>query len=123
MNEFIEQFLVESRELVEQASADLLALEENPADSEKLDGVFRVFHTLKGSAGIVDFVAMAKATHAAEDILAAVRAGKAKISRGLISDCLACLDLVTQWLDARAATGEISADADAAAESMAQRFM
>src|ERR1700679_593841 len=112
MDEFLEQFLAESRELVEQASADLLALEENPADSEKLDGAFRAFHTLKGSAGIVEFAAMASATHAAEDILAAVRAGKAKISRALISDCLACLDLVTQWLDAMAITGENPADAD-----------
>ena len=31
MNEFIEQFLVEARELVEQATADLLALEATPA--------------------------------------------------------------------------------------------
>ena len=55
MNEFVEQFLLESRELVEQATADLLAVEENPGDSERLDGAFRAFHTLKGSAGIVDF--------------------------------------------------------------------
>ena len=122
MNEFIEQFLTESRELVEQASADLLALEENPADSERLDGAFRAFHTLKGSAGIVDFAAMTKATHAAEDVLAAVRAGNAQITRPMISDGLACLDLVTQWLDAMAVNGEIPADAEAAAESMARRL-
>ena len=54
MNEFLEQFLVECRELIDQATADLLALEENPGDGEKLDGAFRAFHTLKGSAGIVD---------------------------------------------------------------------
>ena len=31
MNEFLEQFLLEARELVEQATDDLLALEESPA--------------------------------------------------------------------------------------------
>jgi two-component system chemotaxis sensor kinase CheA len=58
MNAFIEQFLLESREHVEQATTDLLALEKDPGDKALLDGVFRAFHTLKGSAGIIDFTAM-----------------------------------------------------------------
>ena len=37
MNEFIDQFLIESRELVEQATDDLLALEKSPHDAERLD--------------------------------------------------------------------------------------
>jgi two-component system chemotaxis sensor kinase CheA len=45
VNEFLEQFLIEARELVEQATADLLALEERPGDTERLDGTFRAFHT------------------------------------------------------------------------------
>ena len=32
MNEFVEQFLLESRDLVAQATDDLMALEETPAD-------------------------------------------------------------------------------------------
>ena len=67
MNEFIEQFLLEARELVEQATGDLLALEENPGRADRIDSVFRAVHTLKGAAGIVDFAAMARALHAAED--------------------------------------------------------
>ncbi len=122
MNEFIEQFLLESRELVEQATGDLLALEENPGDSERLESAFRGFHTLKGSAAIVDFNAMATATHAAEDILARVRSGQMQISRGLISDCLSCLDLVVQWLDSMQVDGQIPADSEARAAKMAQRF-
>ena len=69
MNEFVEQFLIEGRELVAQGNDDLLALEEHPDDRERLDGAFRGFHTLKGAAGIVDFVAMSRALHAAEDVL------------------------------------------------------
>ncbi len=122
MNEFIEQFLLESRELVEQATADLLAIEENPGDTERLDSAFRAFHTLKGSAGIVDFAAMAKASHSAEDVLATVRSGKAPVSRQLISDCLTCLDLILQWLDAMQIDGQIPARADAEANAIAKRF-
>jgi two-component system, chemotaxis family, sensor kinase CheA len=47
MNEFVEQFLLESRELVAQATDDLMALEDTPGDRERLDGAFRAFHTLK----------------------------------------------------------------------------
>ena len=54
MNEFTEQFLIEARELTEQASADLLRLEEQPQDRETLERAFRAFHTLKGAAGIME---------------------------------------------------------------------
>ena len=100
MNEFLEQFLVEARELVEQVTADLLALERDPGDRASLDGSFRAFHTLKGGAGIVDFAAMGRAMHAAEDVLSSVRRGDRPVTAGLIGDCLACLDQVVQWLDA-----------------------
>ncbi len=122
MNEFVEQFLLESRELVEQATADLLAIEENPGDIDRLDSAFRGFHTLKGSAGIVDFAAMAKAAHVAEDVLAKVRSGKTIISRELISHCLSCLDLILQWLDAMQIDGEIPDKAEVEAEEMIARF-
>src|ERR1700733_3993248 len=122
MNEFVEQFLLESRELVEQANADLLAVEENPGDAERLDSAFRAFHTLKGSAGIVDFAAMGRAAHAAEDLLAAVRSGKAAVARELVSNCLACLDLIQQWLDAMQINGDIPAKADAEADAIVARL-
>src|ERR1700733_4979481 len=100
MNEFLEQFLIEARELVEQASDDLLALEQAPDDPERLDSAFRGFHTLKGSAGIVEFAAMSRAVHAAEELLASVRAGDYPVTADLINNCLACLDQIAQWLAA-----------------------
>ena len=122
MNEFIEQFLLESRELVEQATDDLLALEEHPGDSARLDSAFRAFHTLKGGAGIVDFAAMERALHVAEDVLAAVRAGSAPVTPALIGDCLTCLDQVVQWLDAMQGDGELPPGADAQADAVIARF-
>ncbi|WP_293378345.1 chemotaxis protein CheA [Phenylobacterium sp.] len=122
MNEFVEQFLIECRELIEQATDDLLTLEGRPDDAERLDGAFRAFHTLKGAAGIVDFDAMGRALHAAEEVLSSLRAGAEPVTPELISDCLTCLDQVVQWLDAMQADGEIPAGADAAAEAVIQRF-
>lgn len=122
MNEFLEQFVLESRELVDQGTQDLLALEAQPGDRPLLDSAFRAFHTLKGGAGIVDFHAMARALHAAEDALAAVRAGSQAIGPQLISHCLTALDQVVQWLDAIEDAGDLPAGADSAADRVAQLF-
>lgn len=122
MNEFVEQFLIEGRELITQGNDDLLALEEHPDDKERIDGAFRALHTLKGAAGIVDFVAMGRAMHAAEDGLAAVRSSAAAVTPPLIDLCLACLDQVSVWIDQMQITGEIPADADAKADDLVLRF-
>jgi two-component system, chemotaxis family, sensor kinase CheA len=99
VNEFLEQFLIECRELAQQATEDLLVLEQEPRNRERLDSVFRGFHTLKGAAGIVEFPAMGKLLHAAEDVLGAVRQGEAQFATHLIGACIDCLDQVTRWLD------------------------
>ncbi len=122
MNDLLEQFLVECRELIDSATVDLLALEIAPDDKEHLDGAFRGFHTLKGAAGIVDFAAMGRLLHAAEEMLASVRAGSRAVSGELVSDCLACLDQVARWLDEVTATGEIPAAPADAAEELVARF-
>ena len=107
MNEFLQQFVVESREIVDAASEGLLALEQTPADGERLDEVFRAFHTLKGSAAIVEFSAMESVMHAAEEVLAEARAGKRPLNSARIGLCLSHLDQVTDWLDAIEQSGEL----------------
>jgi two-component system chemotaxis sensor kinase CheA len=121
MNEFLQQFVVESRELVAQAAEGLLQLERAPQDGAGLDAVFRAFHTLKGGAGIVEFAAMEHAVHAAEDVLAEARAGQRSITPALVGACLACLDQVSHWLERIAASGELPAGDDEA-QTIVGRF-
>jgi two-component system, chemotaxis family, sensor kinase CheA len=123
MNEFVDQFLLESRELVAQAIDDLMALEARPGDRERLDGAFRAFHTLKGAAGIVEFAAMARTLHAAEDILAAYRSSEEPVTSNILDECLACLDLTSRWLDAMQASGETPTAADLDADDMIARLV
>jgi two-component system, chemotaxis family, sensor kinase CheA len=122
MNEFLEQFLVESRELVEVATRELLALEQAPEEKDRLDGVFRTFHTLKGCAGIVDFSAMSRTMNIVEEALSAVRKGDASISPDFIGDCLKMIDQVAQWLDEIQATGDLPSAPDQAADATVARF-
>ena len=111
MNEFLQQFVIESRELVDAAGNGLLALEQSPADAARLDEVFRAFHTLKGSAAIVEFPAMEGVMHAAEETLTEARSGRRPLTSARIGLCLSHLDRVTRWLDAIEASGELPREA------------
>ena len=65
MNALHEQFIAEARELILQATDDLIAMEREGFALERIDRVFRAFHTLKGSAGVVALPAMGLTLHAA----------------------------------------------------------
>ncbi|WP_246702708.1 chemotaxis protein CheA [Starkeya sp. ORNL1] len=121
MNEFMEQFLIEARELVEQANTDLLAMEERPGDADAIDGAFRAFHTLKGAAGIIEFPAMERAVHAAEEVLSKARSGAEPATQLSISRCLSCLDQVARWLDMMEETG-VAPDGAEAADAVVALF-
>jgi two-component system chemotaxis sensor kinase CheA len=113
MDELLTQFLIESRELVDKAVEDLLALEKAPHDRTRFEDAFRAFHTLKGGAGIVEFAAMQEALHCAEDALAAARAESRPVSALDVGNCLTCLDQVVEWLSTIEQSGAIPPDADA----------
>ena len=122
MDEFVEQFLLESRELVEQGASALVALEKNGNGERGIDSLFRAVHTLKGAAGIVDFDAMGKALHAVEGLLSELRAKSKRPPPNFVANCYACLDQVTRWLDEMQTTGAAPTGADAAADDIVRRF-
>ena len=95
MEELMQQFALEARELVQQASDDLLALERTPRDRPRLESAFRAIHTLKGSVGLFDFGPMHGVLHQAEDLLMAARADSIDIDAGLIDPLLA----VVEWVE------------------------
>ena len=111
MSALQEQFVTEARELIRQATDDLIALERDGASPERIDRVFRAFHTLKGSAGVVELPAMSIMLHAAEDLLASVRQGTLDSGPDIIDAALACLDQVSRWVDDFEATGALPAQA------------
>ncbi|TNC46226.1 chemotaxis protein CheA [Rubellimicrobium rubrum] len=112
MDAMTEQFLIEARELIAQAVDDLLELERNPADKSRLEGLFRAFHTLKGSAGIVGLPPLARLMHAVEEVLDAWRAGRTRPSADLVDWALATLDVTEGWLEHYERSGNLPTEAD-----------
>ena len=122
MNALHEQFIAEARELIQQASDDLIAAEREGFSDERIDRVFRAFHTLKGSAGVVDLPAMGLVVHAAEDLLAAIQAGRLGATSVVIDHALACLDQVATWVDDFEAHATLPPGAGEAARKLADDF-
>jgi two-component system chemotaxis sensor kinase CheA len=69
-------FVTELREQVRTMNADLLALEAEPGDMERLKSLFRVAHTLKGAARAAGVAPLESACHALETLLVEAREGR-----------------------------------------------
>lgn len=63
-------FLDELDEQVRALNADLLVLESQPADADRLKSVFRIVHTLKGAARAAAVPAVEELSHTLETMLA-----------------------------------------------------
>jgi two-component system, chemotaxis family, sensor kinase CheA len=122
VNALQEQFVTEARELVRQATDDLISLERDGASPVRIDRVFRAFHTLKGSAGVVELPAMSIMLHAAEDLLASIKQGTAGVGADVIDSALACLDQVSRWIDDFETSGALPAQAGEDGRAMADRL-
>jgi two-component system, chemotaxis family, sensor kinase CheA len=122
MNALHEQFIAEARELIHQATDDLIMVEREGVAKERVDRLFRAFHTLKGSAGVIELQAMSLAMHAAEDLLAAIQAGRVATTSAVIDRSLACLDLVSRWVNEFEAHGSLPSPAGDEAGVMAAQL-
>jgi two-component system, chemotaxis family, sensor kinase CheA len=122
VNELQQQFITEARELVDQATDDLIALEREGASVERIDRIFRAFHTLKGSAGVVELPAMSLTLHAAEELLSAIHAGRLEPTSAIVDQALACLDQVAGWIDHFETQQALPSRAGEDARAMAERL-
>ncbi|HBO97547.1 MAG TPA: hypothetical protein DD648_05950 [Candidatus Omnitrophica bacterium] len=74
---YLDIFLEETEQNIEHFNQDLVSLEKDPADPELINNLFRVIHTIKGSAGMVRVANVHEVAHAMESVLALARDKKA----------------------------------------------
>ncbi len=99
MDEIIQEFLVESAELLEQLDADLVTLEERPDDLELLNRIFRAAHTIKGSSGFLGFTQISQLTHHMEDVLNKLRKGEMVVTPTIMDVILESVDKLKMLLE------------------------
>lgn len=82
--ELVAEFLHESQEATNTIDQILLEIEKEGPDSERINRLFRAFHTLKGVASFLRLNQIVALTHNAETMLDMVRSGKLVATTGVI---------------------------------------
>lgn len=73
MNQYLEVFVEESKEHLQNCNERLLDLEKNPDDLDIVNDIFRSAHTLKGMSATMGYDDLANLTHKMENVLDAIR--------------------------------------------------
>ena len=112
MDDLIADFVAECREMLEALGGESVAGEAQPDDRARLDSIFRFVHTVKGNCGFFEFPRLEALSHAAEDALADVRAGRRTPDGALVSAVLAIIDRIGEMVAAIEAGEEMPAGDD-----------
>lgn len=99
INQYIDLFVEESREHLQELNTSLLTLEKDPDNNSVLNEIFRVAHTIKGMAGTMGFNLMATLTHHMEDVLEGLRKGQLKVTTELVDVLFQCLDALEVYVE------------------------
>ena len=101
MTPLLEQFLSETRELLQSIAENLMQLESDsgPDSPVTMNELFRLVHTLKGCSALFEFPEMTQVLHASEDWLGAVREGRVLYSQALADRLLDAMDFVSLLAD------------------------
>lgn len=78
--QYLEMFIEESKENIQNCNEQLLELEKNPEDLHIVNEIFRSAHTLKGMAATMGYEDIANLTHKMENILDAIRNNKLAVT-------------------------------------------
>jgi two-component system chemotaxis sensor kinase CheA len=115
----LKNFLVESAEGLNLMEQSVLELETRPDDSELIQSIFRVVHTMKGNAGLLEIEGLLAFTHSIEDLLDTVRNGKLAVTSDVITLLLDTIDVLRKMV---AAAGEDKDEDDAGARNILARI-
>ncbi|MDB4557262.1 chemotaxis protein CheA [Pirellulales bacterium] len=103
--EFIAEFLIEASENLDQLDQDLVALEKQPDNPDRLGSIFRTVHTIKGTCGFFGFTKLSTVSHHGEHLLGLLRDGKLQFNKHLASLLLELVDAIRVFLSSIESTG------------------
>ncbi|WP_221029883.1 chemotaxis protein CheA [Actomonas aquatica] len=103
--QFVRDMLTESYEGLDRYDQAILAIEQGEADNDTLNDIFRVVHTLKGTAGCLGFHHIEKISHTGENLLSLLRDGALEPSAAIADGLLKLSDALRAMLGAIETTG------------------
>ncbi|MCR4588621.1 MAG: chemotaxis protein CheA [Lachnospiraceae bacterium] len=98
VSQYLEIFLDESREHLQNLNKQILQLEQEPDNMDVINEIFRAAHSLKGMAGTMGYKRMQTLTHDMENVFSEVRSGNIKIQSNMIDILFQCLDALEGYV-------------------------
>ncbi|MFZ2301074.1 MAG: chemotaxis protein CheA [Gallionella sp.] len=110
LDQALQTFIMESRELLEAMEESLLGLESAPDDPDAIGAIFRAAHTIKGSGGLFGLDGIVAFTHVVENVLDRVRGGEVPVNGDLVALLLSCRDYIGMLVEQIAADSAAKPD-------------
>lgn len=110
LDDALQTFIAESRELLESMEDNLLQIEQSPDDGEIINAIFRSAHTIKGSAGLFGLDYIVNFTHVAESVLDRLRNHEIGLDSDLVALLLSTGDHISSLIDHAVAGGGALSD-------------
>jgi two-component system chemotaxis sensor kinase CheA len=106
MSQYLEIFIDESKDHLQNMNEILLTLEKDKSDLSLLNEIFRVAHTIKGMAGTMGFTKVANLTHEMENVLHLVRNKEIEVNTAIIDLLFECFDALEAYVGHLESTGK-----------------
>ncbi len=97
VSQYLEIFLDETSEHLQNLNTQILALEQEPGNMDTINEIFRAAHSLKGMAGTMGYKRMQNLTHDMENVFSEVRNGNISVKAGMIDVLFQCLDALEEY--------------------------
>lgn len=99
VSQYLEIFLDETKEHLQNLNTRILELEADPEGTDTVNEIFRAAHSLKGMAGTMGYKRMQNLTHDMENVFSEVRNGNIKVQPEMIDVLFQCLDALEEYTD------------------------
>jgi len=96
--EILTEFVSEAEENLDTIEVNLMDLEQDPANKDIINDIFRPFHTIKGVSGFLALKKINKLAHATENLLDGARSGDYLINRTATDVILESVDTLTKLI-------------------------
>lgn len=97
-SQYLDIFLDETKEHLQNLNTQIMDLEQNPENMDTINEIFRAAHSLKGMAGTMGYKRMQTLTHDMENVFSEVRNGTFKVQPDMIDVLFRCLDALEEYV-------------------------
>jgi len=99
--ELLKDFFSEAQMQVDTLEQNVLVLENEGANKDAVDEIFRAVHTLKGGSATVEFMELSHFAHLVEDVFDAIRSDQLAVNEDVVDTLLQAIDVIKAMLDKR----------------------